>query len=414
MSIWMFWKLFGEVCLYFSAVSALPTLFTHNFSFLWPPLLCGAAATLAAVLGNGRRPGLRFFTLVIPLGMLTLAGNTMELFLLLPPMLYTAAVVLRGEFMLEYLSYREFFRKTMIVWVGFLALICIAFAVEDISRPWNMTLSFEGPVRWGAFYILSGIVLLRQLRLGCDSENKDRRLDGIQTAIMLGGTGAAVAAIVAAERFLKENAAAAMDLLGKAFAYIFSLPITIVVWFVSMLIDDMKPYFEDQQATESTTEATEYIVNIVPAESQPVTETVEQTADSFPWWLVVLILVVLTALLMLALKLLREKSSGAASQTIIDIISRPERRKKENKTTNRAKVRRFYREYLKLERRKGTQLRTNQTSGDILREGSGDLDREAAARLRQVYLSARYDENGEVTQSQLDDARAALKKIQDT
>jgi hypothetical protein len=56
-------------------------------------------------------------------------------------------------------------------------------------------------------------------------------------------------------------------------------------------------------------------------------------------------------------------------------------------------------------------VRKYDTSGDILEKTPADTDREAAAALRQIYLRARYDETGEVTAEQAEEARALLKKI---
>ena len=65
MSIWMFVKTFGDICLYFSVVSAFPKLFPYEFSFLWPTLLCAVSVAMADMLGNRGLLRLRFLCLVL-------------------------------------------------------------------------------------------------------------------------------------------------------------------------------------------------------------------------------------------------------------------------------------------------------------------------------------------------------------
>ena len=85
-----------------------------------------------------------------------------------------------------------------------------------------------------------------------------------------------------------------------------------------------------------------------------------------------------------------------------------------NPQSNRGKLRRFYREFLRTERRRGAKLRTNQTSEDILRKISSDTDRQAASELRRLYIGARYDLSREVSDDQVKAAKAALKKCKNS
>ena len=79
--------------------------------------------------------------------------------------------------------------------------------------------------------------------------------------------------------------------------------------------------------------------------------------------------------------------------------------------SNREKVRQTYRKFLAHERTGGLKLKKSYTTADILSRISPSTDRAAAAKLREIYLLARYDEEGEITRSQADAAREALKRI---
>lgn len=410
MSIWIFWKLFGDICLYFSVVGALPTLFYHEFSFLWPALLCSIGAMAAAmILFRGKYRG-RLWGLLFPLLSLLPATDLMGLIILLPPVIYTAAVILRGQFLLEYLSFREFFRKSCIFFTILFVLLCMGSATEDMTRPWAAVISLEDPLRYGIFFAVSGVILLRQLRMGCDSGSRDRQLNNSQTALMAAGSGVVVLLMVGAERLISAYGQEILNALGQFLMLIISLPIGILGWLVNLLFGDMTQMYEELPEGTGSTMPTETIAEGVPPPA-PSIGTVQPQDLPFPWWLAVVIVVVLTAILLAALHLYRSKAAGGASQTVFDKVILPERKAKQSAASSRAKVRRYYREHLKTERRKGLRLRHNQTSADILERIAPDTDAQAAARLRDIYLRARYDEKAEISPQDALDAKNALRKL---
>ena len=58
---------------------------------------------------------------------------------------------------------------------------------------------------------------------------------------------------------------------------------------------------------------------------------------------------------------------------------------------------------------KGLKLKKNDTSADVLCRIHQDTDKESAAALRQVYLSARYDDRQNISREQVNAAKQALK-----
>ena len=87
-------------------------------------------------------------------------------------------------------------------------------------------------------------------------------------------------------------------------------------------------------------------------------------------------------------------------------MSRPKR----DRSTNRSRIRKVYRDFLKAQRKQGMKLRSYHTSADVQQNLAQTTDAAAAAQLRKIYLSARYDEGGEITANQLATAKAAYKK----
>lgn len=412
MSTWMFWKLFGDACLYFSVIGALPTLFVHDASFLWPALLCGIGGAAASWLSNRGKGNVSGLAVLIPLLGLLFADQPVELLSLIPPVIYTLIVILRGDFALEYLSFRDFFRKSMIAWVIFFVLLFLACTVENITQTWRRSLAFEETLEMGVFYAVCGVILQRQLRLGNDGSSEDRKRNSIQSAAVLGGTGAVVLSFWAFQQFLAEHAKGFMNALGELLLYICTLPLTLIVWILAPLIEEMTGFYEETQPpSESTEETLEHIVTVAAGETtEPVANAVDG-GTGYPWWLVVLILSLLLILLLVGLKLYRKKAADNALPQSFAKADRPERRSAENGSSNRAKVRRYYREHLKLEQRRGMRLGTNQTSADILEKISDSTDEKAAAALRQVYLKARYDDTGSVTNEDVQRAKTAIKQL---
>lgn len=412
MSIWMFWKLFGDACLYFSVIGALPALFVHDFSFLWPALLCGVGGAAASSLANRGHDHLTWLGLLLPLLSLGFATEFIEFVLLIPLLIYVAMVVIRGDFALEYLSFRAFFRKSILIWsIGF-GLLCLASAVEGIANPWGETVSYEETLYMGVFYAVSGIILQRQLRMGMSGSKGDRRLNSLQSAAVFGGTAAVLGGVWLLQQLLLKNAQDAMNTLGEVLLSIISLPLALVV---SVLTPFMKKITEHAQVTEATEgtveEVTAHVVAPVTGEAATVPSAPVQTAGGYPWWLAVLILSVLLILLLTVLKLHRSKAVTGSDRSVFEKLQPQGRRAGETRATNRAKVRKYYREHLKLEKRRGVRLETKQTSADILEKVSPTTDKNAAAGLREVYLKARYDETCAVTNEDVQRAKDAIRKL---
>lgn len=410
MSIWMFWKLFGDVCLYFSAVCALPTLLYHDFSFLLPAVLCGTGGAAASWLLLHTRYGWRWLGMVFPLLALLAAEDTMGLLILLPPVVYTGAVILRGQFLLEYLSFRSYFQKACVLWAALFLLLCLGSSAEELTRPWAAVLDVEGPLRCGVFYGISGVLLLRQLRMGAD--NGGRRLGAVQELGMLAGSAGVIGLLVGAQRLIERFGDDVRNFLGQALLFLSTLPVSILGWLLDQLFDDLTLIYEQTPEATGSTSETVYAVGAAAPVATPVTDTAAG-ASGFPWWLAVVVLAVLAAVLFAAMGLHRDKTAGSGTQAVFDRLSPPERSGKSAAVSNRARVRRYYREHLRLERRKGLRLRAHHTSADVLRQIAPDTDPQAAARLREVYLRARYDEKGSITAQDVAEAKSAYKKLRE-
>lgn len=405
MSMWMFLKIAGDGFLYFSVICAFPFLFNCGFSCFWPPVLCGAGVGMAALLDRMGRRELRVLGLVLPLCSLILTGSKADILILTPLLLYTAAVILRGEFSLEYYSFRQIFLTCIKVWAIFFLVILTAHNFETEVQSRDIILDSAAAFRYGLLWALCGVLLQRQLRLGDD---RPQRTPGQSVALAV-GSGAVLAGFVALERLLMSYATSIDQILGQTMKWLVSLPIGIIGAIIEAIMradPELIEWFEED-VTEATAETIQSgnIPMATPVEPQVQTPAEE----TFPWWLVIVILVVMSVILIYMMRVLRSSKPRKERENTIEKVEPAKRSKRESSRSNRTRVRRAYRAYLKAQRKKGLQLRTDQTSLDILNMTS--QNREPAARLREVYLAARYDETRPVTAEQVRSAQETLKEL---
>ncbi|MBQ9341137.1 MAG: hypothetical protein IJT81_02085 [Lachnospiraceae bacterium] len=80
-------------------------------------------------------------------------------------------------------------------------------------------------------------------------------------------------------------------------------------------------------------------------------------------------------------------------------------------TGNRGKVRKIYRDFLHVARKKGIKITDKMTSEEILNSIKSVFDEQSAVALRDVYIIARYNEYADISNEQVRIAREALKQI---
>lgn len=406
MSILMCLKLFGDLCLYFSVVGAFPSLFFHSFSLLWPAVLCGVGTGMAAFASERGKDRLRFLGLLLPASAFLLCGSWMDLLILLPAVIYTGAVIIRGSLALEYYGQRQFFLRSLVAWAIFFVVICLLQHFESMTLvvPRALTFDYGTALVYGLLYGGAQVVLLLRLRMG-EEEAQAGKLHGAQMAGVLTATGGFLLAAVGLERLLLERGTSLLGQLVKVGWTLFSLLTELIGLLFKGEQKELEELLEERQPTDPT-----FATNPFPTGEGTAPVVEESKEIAFPWWLAVFILLALLAVLLYMLKTFHTACGGGHTEEKIQALSPQDREEKEVRRTNREKVRRSYRAFLKAEKRKGLKLRTDQTSEDILHSLGENTDRQAAAQLRQVYLRARYDEQHPVTQEQVKEARSAMRK----
>ncbi|MGN0998417.1 MAG: hypothetical protein ACI4PO_02570 [Faecousia sp.] len=402
MSAWIGLKVFGDVCVCFAVFGALPDIFPHSYMLIWPAVLCGLGAAGSALASERGKPGLRFLALLLPASSVLIPQTMGELVIFLPAVVYTAVVIVRGELALEYYTYRQSFQKSL---TGLAVYFVVLFAFDYMQRAaGDSHYSFDtGTIlQYGAIHGLVGVMIQRQLRLGSEDRKNGRRLNAVQMAVTLTITAGIVLTVVAAEEFLR-----------KSFETILHGGLALLMapmWLLAELFDrDLKAFDEEKPGASSgiTRPSVQQSIPSTVAESTPHRPEAEQF--HFPWELI-LLAVVIVVLMVFLLRAFAYRKTVHLTKESTGGVELLERNGIPNPQSNRGKLRRYYRDFLKTERKRGVKLRTNQTSEDILRKISSDTDQQAAAELRRLYIGARYDLEREISDDQVKAAKAALKK----
>ncbi|MBR5519674.1 MAG: hypothetical protein IKU55_03045 [Clostridia bacterium] len=409
MSFLMFLKVFSDVCLCFSALSAFPMLFGGDLPLFSVAILCGAGVGLAAVLDEHcKQMYWRFVGLVPTLAAVLFVGSVTDALVLAVPLVYVLLVIVKGEFSLEYFSYRHFLTRSLVIWCVFFAVIAAGYKFESTTGKPVEFFAVGRPFLFGLIYALVAVVLLRRLRLGISAHARSKALNRRQTAVFVGGASVLVAGAIALERVVAANSIALKELLGQVLSGILTFPIFLVGWIV-----DLAPSFRSENRGPAVTTATG-TSDVTP--SQPLVgdggmaEVSTEVAEStFPWWLAALILALMLAAVVAMVLVYRARKSGSTSVEFIEKL-RPQAKKSRDGRNNRTKLRAIYREFLKQEKKRGLKRRCDQTSLDILRSVSAETNTVAAEKLRELYLVARYAPDGRVNDAQVAEARRLLRE----
>ncbi|MBR2894636.1 MAG: hypothetical protein IKC03_03120 [Oscillospiraceae bacterium] len=381
-------KIFCDLCLYAGAATVVALWFS-SIGTLFPQILCCTAGiALAAALEN--RSSLRYLGVPVAISSLALCTCTAEFIAVFFMVAYCIFVIHRELFALEYDSYTDFFSLSIQI-----LLVTVCFA--SINMDWLAMLPYA------CAYLFGAVFLLRQLRLGSGSW-RDRLLNAL-TLIAILGLGVAVCAAAYFVLLLRYPVGdllqwflSKMLFLLEGFVYIVTY---VVYWIATLLRRRRGEEIQVNGSAEGTPEPTEPIPPDAPAG--------EILGALF------LLLTMIAAVLIgrKLLHLLRKNSLSGNRTSYTESIRPIGERRREKITGNRAKIRAFYRKFLRLVQDRGGEIRPHHTSEDILLTAALMLDAKSSLALRELYLSARYDESNEITDQQVREAKNLYHTLRD-
>lgn len=385
MSFLMAVKVLSDLCLYFGIVGgAAPWFGGTELFLLWPALLCAGGVWLAGL--SDRGPVLRLAGLLPPLASLLLANSLFDCILLAPALLYTALLILTGRLDLNRDQYHDFFFRSAVV-AGILFLVVLSYSLSD----WRTMLFFL------SLYLLLGVYLMRQLRLDQSGWGvKGLNFLSLLGTLVLGGVLCLAALLV-------------LQLAGPVWGlvcYVLLQGLSVVIYaaaFLCRFLPSLKGR-EPQDVEITTVDDTLQQLEELRGETNPITDQILT--------IIGIVLAVLIAALVIwrMLKTTRRRSSAASRMVHSERIDVPRETGPVLFRSDRDKVRRSYRKFMLLLLNR-TQLKASYTSMEI-NNSAAFLQNEAPAdRLRQLYLTARYDQETEVTSQQAKEAKELVKAI---
>ena len=400
MSLWIMLKIFGDVCVLFGILGAFPGYFIYRVSLFFPAIVCALGVGAASVLSRRGKERLRWLGALIAAAALLFAGEGAELRILLPVVFYTVFVIFRGQFDLEYYSYRQYFLRSLIL-VGALYLLLSIFSfLEGVSPDRIRTIYPNVTLRFGLVHLICGIVLQRQLRLGLSDSAQGSREQLVTVFVSL---TVVILAFLGAEPLLRQGAAAVFKGILTA---VFSVIMFLLDAFQSLLDSVEIQVMQEQVQAHRETGDTPFMGPVV----QAIQEATRTGPEEESYWWVWLVAAVAAVAMYLLLRSYRRGSHSSASPETVTALEAEDCGRRDPRRSNRGKVRHYYREFLKMERKRGMKLRKDYTTADILQRISEDTDPEGARELRSIYLSARYDERTEITADQAEAAKLALRR----
>ncbi len=406
MNCYVFLKVFADINLFFACIGALPALFPYRFCFLWPSVCCAACAGVAAFLSDHGKSNGRFPFVLLSCLPLLLGNGILEILILLPPVVYTTAMIVKDQWDMEYFHFRDGFRRTLIILSISVVLVHFGVLIENRSDRTHV-LSSIGMLQHVLIYGICGIILQRKLRLGRE-DTGNAYLNALQLSLLAVGTGTIVLAIVLAEWFLSSRGISLGQLIGQAVRYLLSIPLAMMNY-LFILLSEMQTARMDQFIEQHYSD-TDAVPKMPMEEMQQLLPQTSEEPAAFPWWLAVLLLAAFTCILILLLRSLGKRTAESELTEKYQQITPGRKETHLPRRSNRSKLRKIYREFLKAEIKKGHKLQPFHTSLDILTDLKPESNPRAAEKLRSIYLSARYDLNSPVTPEQVQEAREALKQ----
>ena len=383
-------KIFSDLCLYFAFAGSIFSKPCQGMIPAWSILLCTFGGILGAALER-RRPGARLVGL-IPAALSLLTISTLpHLLLLLPALGYTAALIAGGRFHVDHGRCCEVFPRQLIALCFLLFMTLLAMVDRHISLP------------YGGLHLLSSFFLLRQLRLHRCGNWQNRSLNLLALLAAIGGGGALCLAVWG----LFHLPISFNWLLAGAF-YLLLVVVQVLFWAFGWLFRLLGKLLGN--AAENP-EPPELLI------AKPLLEATEiQQNLLMTRILTVLIVLVVTAVVVFVIRRILgnlQQLSPESTDTLHTerLDPRPREKKGSILGSNREKLRRCYRSFLKQLQRRGMKADPSLTTEEIHLRAKGLADLSAAEELRSLYLPARYDDSAEVTAHQVREAKALIKHL---
>lgn len=379
-----------------------------SFKEAWPVigaiLALGFLSSLILQKKGGTLPAKLFCALLPALGLFAAKD---------PSQMVTAGVVLAFYFVLTLSGKNEIYYEDYKAWFGLPAVPALVVFVVCLT---NWPIRPAAAVCAGA-YLFLGVLVLRRMRMGSGVQPKLRLMNLAELSGIVGlagGVGALLYTALLHSRKILDVVLMPFALLIRGLIYLFEL-----FGSASFITNH-----EDTPVPTPTPQPDwEYVPGQESAEPMQINDSGYARAE-----MLIRIVAIVLALLILAWLLYRfsrllrrvrlakvdtdEFEEGEREQQ----LSRRARRKKRRRlpaATNHEKIRKIYKEYLLLARSCGVEIYGRTTSEEVLTAFGGLAAPAESKRLRELYIRARYDGAGEISDAEVAQAEALLSAIRE-
>ena len=398
MNLFIILKTFADLCLY-SGAATIVWLWFGPVSSLFPQMICCTVGVAIAVLMQ-KRGILSYLGIPVTCACFFLCTYVADFWAVAPMVIYCIALIYKRQFSLEYYGYSNYFQTSLFIMAGMILFAGINVNWTELS-----------PYIW--VYLFVSIFLLRQLRLiegGCQGHLLNVLM--LIAVFVLGGALCGIVYGVYTYWGVFRWLFAWVELLLKAFAYVVS---TIVVWCANIIRSIERP--------DNDSDVLKKLVDLFSAHLKrwtKITQFAEYIKQGEPnelagkiWSAIFLVAALLTAWIFgrKLLRMMRRSKHQGSRAVYTESLHVAENRHREKSINNRAKVRALYRQFLTLVKKRGGKIHPNYTSRDVLETSIRFVDPENSRDLRKLYLSARYDENANITDEQVRMVRKLYHKL---
>ena len=390
-------KILADVCFYFMFVSAFKV-----FRYDVLPLAVMAGLVFIAVFIAAEKPYsvVGKAGLLLPLLSFGLVSSFGQAALLVPVIVYMAVMVLNNAMKIPYYSQRDIFLCQI--------AICLIFCFTWITYTSANNVAVILPLIFAGLFLLIGEYVLLSIRGGKGLDLKGKVVNlGMVIAVAVTASLA-----MGGFYFVLKHSENLFELIMMPFVFILHGIIYIIVFFCQFIPKPTDVAPSEEPISQTVEEIYEFILEPenteIPYENLAITPAMAMVLKIIALIITCLLIGFVVYKLSFLFKNQKIDEKEYSESNEIERFGFGKRKKKEPVLSNSQKVRKIYREYLYYLRSKGIEISQYLTSLDVLNlSDDQDLD----ARLREIYLKARYHQEYKVTDEDVENARKYLDLI---
>ena len=396
----------AEICFYFAVLS----VFTVFRTWRLPMALFTASCLLiglAVVRCNS--PALRLLLSLLPVLCFLTGPFTLLLILPLLACVYYVLVMTRGHYAMPLDEYRRSYTFMLLI-----SLFFIAANIANSTIYRNQVISADSLVYVAVFLVL-GVIAMRRMQMGAEM-GMNWQIRNLLSVIGFPVLAVGISLILfLVLRFSQQALAVILTPIGKFFLWLFNLlfPEGKAPVAETVPAETIQSYTSalPMELDRIGTAADKSTVGSLASSSM----LIERAAGIGAWVLLGILLLVILLLIWRRAK--RNKPMEEEELLYEETEAAPvgSRRRRRNKIPllagNARQLRRIYKTYLEYRKTNGMRVQPSDTSADILEHDRQMGENEDAAKLRELYIAARYGNPADVTHEQVLEAQACLERI---